>query len=178
MTEPEDRMQRPTMEIGEGFSGSGAEAAHLNTVLGHRIGPVGEAFAASLASPTTGHIPFLVVWAPNVPVTPSSLFVNKAAIASERHAELTWGAAQAGVALGVTRYASERFSEPGAADAFALICAVWVDPAAADEQLVLHNNAEAAYNALVRGAQHPQSDGAVEAFRAGAQPSNPYLGRS
>lgn len=165
-------------EIGEGFAGDGPEAAHLNTMLGLRSGPLGTAFAAALASPTTGHIPFLVVWAPNVPVTPATLFINKAAIASDRHGELTWGAAQAGVALGVTRYANERFSEPGAADEFVLITAVWVDPTAADEQLVFHNNAEATYIALAHGAQRPQSAAALEALRAGDLPTNPYMGRS
>ena len=166
------------MEIGEAFAGSGAEAAHINTLLGHRVGPTGEAFATSLASPTIGHIPFLVVWEPDVPVTPATLFVNKAAIASDRHGELTWGAAQAGVALGVTRYAAERFDRPGSADEFVIITAVWVDPEASDEQLVLDNNAEATFNALTRGALRPQPIAAVDALRLGAQPTNPYLGRT
>ncbi len=165
-------------EIGEGFAGEGPEAAHLNTMLGLRSGPLGTAFATALASPTTGHIPFLVVWEPNVPVTPATLFINKAAIASDRHGELTWGAAQAGVALGVTRYAAERFAEHSDADGFALITAVWVDPAANDEQLVFHNNAEATYNALTRGALAPQPGTAIDALNAGALPTNPYLGRS
>lgn len=75
-----------------------------------------------------GHIPFLVVWKPNVPVTPATLFVNKAAIESDQHGELTWGAAQAGVAHGVTEYAAQRFTELGQSDAFVLLTAVWVDP--------------------------------------------------
>ena len=165
-------------EIGEGFAGSGAEAAHCNTMLGLRSGPLGTAFATALASPTTGHIPFLVVWEPNVPVTPATLFINKAAIASDRHGELTWGAAQAGVALGVTRYAAERFSEPGSADGFALIVAVWVDPEAADEDLVFRNNGDATHSALTRGASSPQPTSALDAFRTGALPTNPYLSRS
>lgn len=165
------------MEIGEAFAGTGAEAAHINTVLGHRGGPTGEAFASALASPTIGHIPFLVVWAPDVPVTPATLFINKAAIATDRHGELTWGAAQAGVAHGVTRYAAERFHAPGSADEFVIIAAVWVDPAAHDEQQVLDNNAAATYSALQRGALHPQPIAAIEEFRLGRKPSNPYLGR-
>lgn len=166
------------LEIGEGFAGEGPEAAHLNTLLGLRSGPLGTAFAAALASPTTGHIPFLVVWEPNVPVTPATLFINKAAIASERHGELTWGAAQAGVALGVTRYADQRFNAPGSSDDVLLIAAVWVDPSATDEDLVFRNNAEATLNALVRGALAPQPTTAIEALRAGRSPSNPYLSRS
>ena len=165
-------------EIGEGFAGGGPEAAHLNTLLGLRSGQLGTAFATALASPTTGHIPFLVVWEPNVPVTPATLFINKAAIASDRHGELTWGAAQAGVALGVTRYAEQRFSAPGGGDEFLLIAAVWVDPSATDEDLVFRNNAEATLNALVSGALAPQPTMAIESLRAGGSPSNPYLGRS
>jgi 5,6,7,8-tetrahydromethanopterin hydro-lyase len=38
---------------------------------------------------------------PGLPAKPLTLFVNKAAIASDSHARLTWGAAQAGVAGGV-----------------------------------------------------------------------------
>jgi 5,6,7,8-tetrahydromethanopterin hydro-lyase len=43
--------------IGESFLGEGAEAAHVNTVLGHRPGPVGVAWAPALAEPSAGHIP-------------------------------------------------------------------------------------------------------------------------
>ena len=52
--------------VGEGFAGSGAEAAHVNTVLGDREGPVGAAFATALATPCAGHTPFLVVAQPGL----------------------------------------------------------------------------------------------------------------
>jgi 5,6,7,8-tetrahydromethanopterin hydro-lyase len=163
------------MEIGEAFAGGGAEAAHINTILGARNGPVGTAFATALSSPTIGHIPFLVVWEPDVPVTPATVFINKAAIASDGHGALTWGAAQAGVALGVTRFTSERYPGPGETDGLVLIAAVWVDPGASDERSVLDNNAEATYNALSRGSRSPQPLAAVDAFRRGGRPTNPYL---
>jgi len=38
------------MAIGESFIGEGAEAAHLNTVLGRKDGPVGTAWATALAA--------------------------------------------------------------------------------------------------------------------------------
>jgi 5,6,7,8-tetrahydromethanopterin hydro-lyase len=66
------------VEIGEGFVGSGAEAAHVSTMLGERSGPVGAAFATILGSPSVGHVPFLVVARPNLAVRPPTLFVNKA----------------------------------------------------------------------------------------------------
>ena len=39
------------MLIGESYIGEGAEAAHVNTVLGERTGPVGVAWATALATP-------------------------------------------------------------------------------------------------------------------------------
>jgi 5,6,7,8-tetrahydromethanopterin hydro-lyase len=41
--------------IGESFVGESAEAAHINTVLGDRDGPVGTASATALAMPRPGH---------------------------------------------------------------------------------------------------------------------------
>ncbi|MEY3070892.1 MAG: formaldehyde-activating enzyme [Actinomycetota bacterium] len=162
-------------EVGEGFAGEGANAAHINTVLGKKSGPVGSAFVTTLGSPTVGHIPFLVVWKPNVPVTPATLFVNKAAIESDQHGELTWGAAQAGVAHGVTEYAVQRFTELGQSDAFVLLTAVWVDPKANDAEAVYRNNHVATLAALQQGAAMPQQSLAVREHLAGGQPGNPYF---
>jgi 5,6,7,8-tetrahydromethanopterin hydro-lyase len=89
------------VQIGESYVGSGKEAAHINTVLGERSGPVGTSWASALATPSRGHAPFVAVIRPGIPVQPPTLFVNKSAIRTERHAEMTWGAAQAGVAAGV-----------------------------------------------------------------------------
>ena len=62
---------------------------------------MGTAFAIALTNPKPGIVPFLAVLQPNVPVVPATLIVNKAAIESNRHGTLTWGAMQAGVAEGV-----------------------------------------------------------------------------
>src|SRR5690606_1463047 len=78
------------LEIGEAFVGAGAEAAHVNTVLGPRDGPAGAAWATALATPSAGHAPFVVVLRPGLPAKPPTLFVNKAAIGGETHAALTW----------------------------------------------------------------------------------------
>lgn len=162
-------------EVGEGFAGEGANAAHINTVLGKKSGPVGGAFVSTLGSPTMGHIPFLVVWKPNVPVTPATLFVNKAAIANDRHGELTWGAAQAGVAHGVTEYAAQRFTEIGQSDAFVLLTAVWVNPEADNAEAVYRNNHQATQAALEQGSASPTQSLAILEHLAGGQPSNPYF---
>lgn len=86
--------------IGESYVGTGAEAAYINTVLGSRSGVVGAAWTTALATPGARHVPFIAVLAPGIPVKPLTLFVTKAAAASDQHANITGGAAQAGVAAG------------------------------------------------------------------------------
>jgi 5,6,7,8-tetrahydromethanopterin hydro-lyase len=162
----------PVMWIGEGFSGDGADAAHVNTVLGTRDGPVGTAWATALASPSAGHAPFVVVAAPNVPVKPMTLFVNKATIAGDRHGELTWGAAQAGVAAGVVAALRSDVIARDAVDDLVLITAVWVNPAAAQADAVYENNEAATLLALTAGkAAQPSIDEILDA----GPPRNPYF---
>jgi len=140
------------MELGESFVGDGAEAAHLNTSLGSRDGPVAVAWATALATPRQGHVSFVVVAQPNLPVKPFTLFVNKATIASEQHAQLTWGPAQLGVASGVLDAVAEGVIDESRLDDQVLIAAVWVDPSASDADLVYVNNRAATLGALRNGA--------------------------
>jgi len=170
-----------TMEVGEGFAGDGANAAHINTLLGRRDGPVGTAFATALATPSPGHVPFLAVWAPNVPLQPPTLFVNKATIDGDRHGTLTWGAAQAGVAAGVSEAMASRFDSTSLAH-LVLIVAVWVNPDAHDEEAIFTNNRDATSAALHKGASINTEDAtdasarsALAAFRSGQSPTNPYF---
>lgn len=139
------------MELGESFVGTGPEAAHVNTVLGEREGPVGVAWATGLATPSAGHAPFVAVLQPGLPVKPSTLFVNTAAIAGDDHARMTWGPAQAGVAAGVADVVASEVLSLEEADRFVLIAAVWVDPRSTDAEAVFANNREATRAAVVIG---------------------------
>lgn len=139
------------MELGESFIGAGPDAAHINTVLGEREGPVGHAWATALATPRTGHAAFVAVLQPGLPVQPMTLFVNKATIDGDRHARMTWGPAQAGVAAGVADAVADGVIAADEAQALVLIAAVWVDPAAADADLVFANNRAATAGAIRLG---------------------------
>lgn len=139
------------MELGESFVGSGPDAAHLNTVLGHREGPVGQAWATALATPRAGHAAFVVVLQPGLPVQPFTLFVNKATIDGDDHARMTWGPAQAGVAAGVADAVVAGTIDATESADLVLIAAVWVDPAASDADAVFANNREATAAALALG---------------------------
>jgi 5,6,7,8-tetrahydromethanopterin hydro-lyase len=161
------------MQIGEGFAGEGPNAAHVNTVLGRKDGPVGTAWATSLATPRQGHVPFVVVLRPNMAVKPATLFVNKAAIRSDLHATLTWGAAQAGVAQGVLRAVADGVVPAGELDDLVLLAAVWVDWAATDEEEVYANNLRATREALAAGAEgRPSVD---DLLGAAGEPENPFF---
>ena len=161
------------MSIGEGFVGEGVDAAHVNTALGPREGPVGVAWATALATPREGHVPFVAVVRPGLAALPMTLFVNKAPIVAGRHGDLTWGAAQAGVAAGVADAVAEGVIARAAVPDLVLIAAVWVNPAAADEEAVYANNRQATLIALRNGdAGRPDLD---EVLAARDEPRNPFF---
>jgi 5,6,7,8-tetrahydromethanopterin hydro-lyase len=150
-------------QIGEAFVGTGAEAAHLNTVLGEKGGPVETAWATALATPRAGHAAFLTTVRPGIPAKPMTLFVNKATLESEAHSTMTWGPAQAGVASGVLWAVADGIVEADQVDDLVLIAAVWVNPEAGDEALVYENNRTATRDALAAGAARlPTLDKALE----------------
>jgi 5,6,7,8-tetrahydromethanopterin hydro-lyase len=161
------------LQLGEAFVGDGVNAAHVNTVLGSRDGPVGTAWATALATPSDGHAPFVVVLHPGLPVKPFTLLVNKARIASDTHARMTWGPAQAGVASGVAEAVAREivFDIDDV-----LIAAVWVDPNADDAELVFTNNEQATLGALAMGQLDLPSSTDIEERRADVW--NPFFRNS
>lgn len=148
----------------------------MNTVLGRKGGPVETAWATALATPRQGHIPFVAVLRPNMPVKPATLFVNKADIRGDRHAELTWGAAQAGVAQGVLEAVADGTIPAGEVDDLILIAAVWVDWAADDEEAIYSGNVEATRGALAAGAEGRPAIEELLGLRS--EPANPFFRRS
>jgi 5,6,7,8-tetrahydromethanopterin hydro-lyase len=161
------------MMIGESFVGTGANAAHVNTVLGPRDGPVGTAWVTALATPRAGFAAFAVIAQPGVAVVPPTLFVNKAAIDGETHGRLTWGAAQAGVARGVGLAIEDGVIDRGLAGDLVLIAAVWVNPSADDTQAIHENNLTATLQALRSG--RSGGPGIDEFLAAARAPFNPYF---
>lgn len=161
-------------QLGESFVGSGADAAHVNTVLGARGGPVETAWVTALATPRPGHTAFVAVLQPGLAVKPLTLFVNKAELApGTEHARLTWGAAQAGVAAGVADAVAEGTIPVESVDELLLVAAVWVDPEASGEQAVFANNRAATREALANGAAgRPAVDDVLAARDA---PANPFF---
>ena len=133
------------------------------------------AWATALATPRQGHVPFVVVVRPSFPVKPATLFVNKADLRGDRHAALTWGAAQAGVARGVLDAVAEGIIPASEVNDLLLIAAVWVDWAAADEEAVYAANAEATRAALSGSVEGEPAVDELLALRS--EPANPFFRR-
>ncbi len=115
-------------QIGEAFVGSGAEAAHLNTVLGAKGGPVETAWATALATPRAGHVAFVTILRPGRARQADDPLRQQGRRSRVRtHSDLTWGAAQAGVASGVLWAVADGVVDAGLVDDLLLIAAVWVD---------------------------------------------------
>lgn len=162
----------PVVQLGESFVGEGVNAAHINTVFGDRAGPAGTAWATALATPSAGHVPFVAVLRPSLPVKPLTLFVTKAAPAGDEHGNQIWGPAQAGVAAGVADAVAEGLIDREAVDDTVVIAAVWVNPSADDADAVYRNNREATRTALGNGARRlPPLDDVLEAR---SSPANPF----
>jgi 5,6,7,8-tetrahydromethanopterin hydro-lyase len=160
-------------QLGEAFAGSGAEAAHVNTVLGAKGGPLEAAWATALATPSQGHVPFVAVVQPNLPVKPMTLFVNKASIAGDEHAAMTWGPAQAGVAGGVLHAVRDAVIDRDEVERLLLVVAVWVAPGAREPEAVFVNNRAATFEALRCGAAgEPDLDTVLAAVD---EPVNAYF---
>jgi 5,6,7,8-tetrahydromethanopterin hydro-lyase len=162
-----------TTLIGESFVGEGANAAHINVVLGRKGGPVETAWVTALATPRQGHIPFVVILRPNMPVKPLTLFVNKADLRGEQHETLTWGAAQAGVARGVAEAVAEELIPGEEVDALLLVAAAWVSWEANDAEAIYANNVEATVGALRAACERKPAVEDVLAARD--TPSNPFF---
>lgn len=156
--------------IGESFVGSGPNAAHTNIVLGRKGGPVETGWVTALASPSAGYAPFVAVLAPNVPIAPRTLFVNKAAIIGELHGNATWGAAQAGLAAGITQAVADGLIPAEELDNLLIIAAIWVNPQVDDLDEAFRNQRGAAFGA-VRAALAGSSS---PAELAATQISNPF----
>ena len=158
--------------IGEAFEGEGANAAHINLILGTKA-ELGAAYALAAASPGPGHIPFQAVVKPNLPAKPATLFIAKSVLKDARHEAMTWGPAQAGVAAGITEALLGGVLPAEAGDDWVAIALVWVDPAADDAEAVYGNNREATRSALVIA--RAALPAARDAVAKRAEPWNPFF---
>lgn len=161
--------------IGESFVGDGVNAAHVNVVIGRKGGPVETAWTTALATPRMGHTPFVAVVRPGVPALPFTLFANKATLGGDAHVNLTFGAAQAGIAGGVAGAVADGIVPVREVRNLLCIAAVYVNPEADDEEAVFENNRRSVREAIQAAVEETPS---VEDVLALADsPSNAFFRR-
>ena len=124
--------------IGEGWSGTDPDGAHVNVVLAERGTPTAAALLTTFTSPSPGHAPILVVVGEDKahyePVWPPTIMINKETALEPRHQKITWGAAQLGIAQGVLDAVAEDLI-PCSGDLIVFV-AIYIDSGAGDETAV------------------------------------------
>jgi len=89
------------MYIGEALAGEGNEIAHIDLLIGDKVGPVGIAFANALCRQSQGHNNLLAVITPNLLCKPATVLVTKVTIKGADQAVQMFGPAQKAVAKAV-----------------------------------------------------------------------------
>jgi 5,6,7,8-tetrahydromethanopterin hydro-lyase len=124
--------------IGEGWSGTDPNGAHVNVVLAERGTSTAAALVTTFTSPAPGHAPILVVVGEDKahyePVWPPTIMINKETALEPTHQKITWGAGQLGIAQGVLDAVAERLI-PCSRDLIVFV-AIYIDPTAHDETAV------------------------------------------
>ncbi len=153
--------------IGEGWSGTDPDGAHVNVVLARRGTPTAAALLTTFTSPAPGHAPILVVVGEDKahyePVWPPTIMINKATALEERHQTITWGAGQLGIAQGVLDAVADGLIE-GSGDLYVFV-AIYIDPGATDETAVRVASRAATLKGI-RTAVHGRDPDAVRALVA------------
>ena len=151
-----EEIEKATYLIGEALVGDGYEVAHIDLMIGDKMGPVGEAFANNLANMSIGHTPLLAVIRPNLPPKPHTLLVPKTTIRNLEQAEKVFGPAQAAVAKAVADAVEEGIIPKDKIDDWVIVCSVFVHPKASDYRRIYHYNYGATKLALKRAlARYP-----------------------
>jgi 5,6,7,8-tetrahydromethanopterin hydro-lyase len=166
--------------IGEGWSGTDPDGAHVNVVLAHRGSATAAALLTTFTSPAPGHTPILVVVgaqkADYEPVWPPTIMVNKATATEERHQTITWGAGQLGIAQGVLDAVAEGVIQ--ASGELLVFVAIYIDPAAQDETAVRIASREATRKGVRTAAQGRDQRAAKALVERRDELRSPFYGGS
>jgi formaldehyde-activating enzyme len=164
--------------IGEGWSGTDPDGAHVNLVLARRGSSTHAALVATLTSPAPGHTPILVVVGEDKdhyePVWPPTIMMNKATALEERHQTVTWGAGQLGIAQGVLDAVAEDLI-PCSGDILVFV-AIYIDPAADDETAVRQAARAATLKAVRVASQGRDQDAARALVQRRDSVTSPFYG--
>ena len=163
-----------SMYVGESLVGEGNEVAHIDLLIGDKSGPVGVAFANSLASQKAGHSNLLAVMTPNVAVKPSTVMVTKVTIKGARQAVQMFGPAQKAVADAVADCVKSGVIPKDQCDNLCIVCGVFIHWQAEDDKKIYEYNYEATKQSIANAMAGSPS--AEEMVAGKEKASHPFRG--
>ena len=139
-----------SMFIGESLVGEGNEVAHIDLLIGSKVGPVGTAFANALANQSKGHTNLLAVLAPNLICKPATVLITKFTMEHINQAVQMFGPAQAAVAKAVADSVAAGVIPASQAEELVIVCGVFIHKAAKDDTKIYEYNYAATKEAIAR----------------------------
>ena len=150
-------------QIGEALMGQGSELAHVDLMIGDKLGPVGQAFANGLTQLSAGHTPLLSVIRPNLPPKPSTLIIPKVTVKNMEQAAKIFGPAQSAVAKAVADSVEEGVILKEQVENIVIVASVFIHPEAKDYNKIYRYNYGATKLAIKRAMESfPDIDRVLE----------------
>ena len=150
-------------QIGEALMGQGSELAHVDLMIGDKVGPVGQAFANGLTQLSAGHTPLLSVIRPNLPSKPSTLIIPKVTVKNMEKAAKIFGPAQSAVAKAVADSVEEGVILKEQVENIVIVASVFIHPEAKDYNKIYRYNYGATKLAIKRAMESfPDIDRVLE----------------
>jgi 5,6,7,8-tetrahydromethanopterin hydro-lyase len=159
------------MYTGEALVGEGNEVAHIDLLIGSKDGPVGTAFANSLAAQRQGHSNLLAVLEPNLAVKPSTVMITKVTIKGAKQAVQMFGPAQYGVAKAVADCVESGVIPKDQCENLCIVCGVFIHWEAEDDAKIRQYNYEATKLSIERAMKsEPSADQMIAGKEAAKHP--------
>lgn len=163
-----------SMYVGEALVGEGNEIAHIDLIIGDKVGPVGNAFANALARQSAGHSNLLAVLAPNLAVKPATVLITKVTIKGAKQAVQMFGPAQYAVAKAVADSVAAGVIPSIQCENLVIVCGVFIHWEAKEDKKIFEYNYEATKLAIARAMKNEPSASEMLAQKATAK--HPFSG--
>lgn len=143
--------------IGEALLGQGENVAHIDLMIGSKLGPVGNAFANALSQLSRGHTPLLACIRPNLTTKPQTVIIPKVTLEDLSDTDKIFGPAQTAVAKAVADSLEEGIIPLEKADEWVILASVFIHPKATDYRKIYTYNYGACKLAIRRALKNSPS---------------------
>ena len=155
-------------------SGTMAEIAHIDLLIGPRGSAVETAFCSGLVNNKDGFTSLLAVIAPNLPCKPNTMMFNKVTIKGATQAVQMFGPAQTAVAKAVQDCVAEGTIDQSEADDLYICVGVFIHWDAKSNEAIYENNYKATKMAIKSAVEGKPTAAEATAQKDGAE--HPFKG--